>query len=979
MRTRNSIKIALTVFLTVLAILSACAEADIVQPSGINPATAAPWVPGDKYRLVFITSTDQAAESSDINHYNSLMQGVADAAGLGEATWKVIGSTNTVDARDNTSTNPEEDGVGCPILLIDGSTVVANNNADLWDGEIQHIINLTETGEIRTGWPLTGTYLNGLKAPGNGEGSSFSALGGGGEIQQGRSDITTEWIWRTWTGSPSARAMYAMSDPLIVGGYDPNLPGVDAGDNRITWSGGAVTLDPDVVNNDTQIPQGNLLYAWTASPSAGVVFTPNANVEAPLVTITKAAAAGDANEFTLTLAVTLEGQRTESDTMTIYVYDDSCQAGKSIGSVAIGASDFNGSCFTDFDDFAVLAAAWLVDYDFADLLMLIESWLDGEVLTSPVIASVTVPDVTGDTESEAQSILTGLGLTTSSTYRYDLDIPLNEVISQSPVAGTEVPDGINVSLVVSKGPAPVTKPMIAKVYLAQTHVLRPNDALFKLVGNRPTLLKVQVLGPNGTASPPVTAALSVGDDSTTLTLNGPAALVDSFEAALGKVEHRHDDSFTVLIPLEWIRPGLNIRVTAGNDTVTHDIKVGAPTVVKMKMFDVHYFGLGNANYPAGTFEELEAKWPVSDLSVERVRGIDFPELVMLARDGAPFVRVSSTQDYTNQTGLGFDGEQTAAHQWIGALVASGGSYDIAMHYINIIGVGAGGDADDFKGVGVVSLGILNHELGHALSLPHWGDSGLYPYKGEMYGIEPQPGSYMGTHVGPTWGFDLPSLTFIPPTVQENSVGGEVGYYKKSPMQGGGVGDQEVGFLFRHFSDYGVNRMQTYLEGKVAVRRDGNYYKWNEQDGDYTTSLANDGVRYPIEQDVQVISVMAATTLADMNVNMVYPPIGPYEGNLILTFDPTDAADRALADNVFCPDGGCDFTLRVMQGGQQKTYMLPASGTAGDDPYSNSSLKTTAVNLRASDGAVTQVELLLTPNAEKVGLPGSPDVLYTWTD
>jgi hypothetical protein len=29
--------------------------------------------------------------------------------------------------------------------------------------------------------------------------------------------------------------------------------------------------------------------------------------------------------------------------------------------------------------------------------------------------------------------------------------------------------------------------------------------------------------------------------------------------------------------------------------------------------------------------------------------------------------------------------------------------------------------------------------------------------------------------------------------------------------------------------------------------------------------------------------------------------------------------------------------------------------------------------------VTQVELLLTPNAEKDGLPGSPDVLYTWTD
>jgi len=225
MEAKNSIKIALTVFLTVIAILSVCAEADIVQPSGINPATGVAWEPGNRYRLAFITSTDQTAESPDIAHYNLLMQAAASAAGLGEATWKVIGSTDAVDARDNTSTNPEEDGVGYPILLVDGSTVVAVNNTDLWDGEVQHIIDQTETGAIRTGWPLTGTYLNGLEAPGNGEGSSYGAFGDGGEIQQGRSDITTEWIWRTWTGTPrdDPGPMYALSDPLITGGYDPLL------------------------------------------------------------------------------------------------------------------------------------------------------------------------------------------------------------------------------------------------------------------------------------------------------------------------------------------------------------------------------------------------------------------------------------------------------------------------------------------------------------------------------------------------------------------------------------------------------------------------------------------------------------------------------------------------------------------------------------------------------------------------------------
>lgn len=60
-------------------------------------------------------------------------------------------------------------------------------------------------------------------------------------------------------------------------------------------------------------------------------------------------------------------------------------------------------------------------------------------------------------------------------------------------------------------------------------------------------------------------------------------------------------------------------------------------------------------------------------------------------------------------------------------------------------------------------------------------------------------------------------------------------------------------------------------------------------------------------------------------------------------------------------------------------MLPASGIVGGDPLSNNYLKTKAVNLRASDGEVTKVELLYTPDAEKKGLPDEPEILYTWTE
>ena len=94
-------------------------------------------------------------------------------------------------ARDNTSTNTGVNGTGETIFLLDGSTVVANDYADLWDGEVQHIIDLTEQGAISTYWPFTGTYPDGTEAPGHPD--SRGALGDGGEVGQGNSGSTTEW------------------------------------------------------------------------------------------------------------------------------------------------------------------------------------------------------------------------------------------------------------------------------------------------------------------------------------------------------------------------------------------------------------------------------------------------------------------------------------------------------------------------------------------------------------------------------------------------------------------------------------------------------------------------------------------------------------------------------------------------------------------------------------------------------------------
>ena len=75
-----------------------------------------------------------------------------------------------------------------------------------------------------------------------------------------------------------------------------------------------------------------------------------------------------------------------------------------------------------------------------------------------------------------------------------------------------------------------------------------------------------------------------------------------------------------------------------------------------------------------------------------------------------------------QTGLPFDGEQAAALDWNGALKrAAGTSGRWSLYYLNVYNAAAGGQAGGFAGVGNgTSVGILHHELGHALAFRAFG-------------------------------------------------------------------------------------------------------------------------------------------------------------------------------------------------------------------------------------------------------------------
>ena len=90
-------------------------------------------LPGEQYRLAFVTITTRDATSSNIADYNSFVTTAANSVpqltALG-TTWTAIASTASVNADDNTNTNPGV-SAGVPIYNLGGALVAINNQA-LW-------------------------------------------------------------------------------------------------------------------------------------------------------------------------------------------------------------------------------------------------------------------------------------------------------------------------------------------------------------------------------------------------------------------------------------------------------------------------------------------------------------------------------------------------------------------------------------------------------------------------------------------------------------------------------------------------------------------------------------------------------------------------------------------------------------------------------------------------------------------------------
>jgi hypothetical protein len=534
---------------------------------------------------------------------------------------------------------------------------------------------------------------------------------------------------------------------------------------------------------------------------------------------------------------------------------------------------------------------------------------------------------------------------------------------------------------------------IDTVYFAQTHVWEPDHPLFKLVSDREALIKAHIVAPGSESAPEVTAVLSLKGTTHTLPLSGPSVLPLSIPNGPGIVQHSFEDSFTAVVPKEWIQPGLTVTIKAAEkEQVLDNLTIGAPNKLVMNMYDLHFFSPRAGDYPAGWEEEFSAKLPIAELEIRRVPDIVLSEIVVLPTGGFPALRISSSSEYRAITGRSYTEGRTEGKDWMKALRdASGKLGQSKLYYGNVYGAGGGGLASIgglFAAGDGTNAGVLLHEVGHTFRLPHWAETNTYPYwrplgypyQGTMYGISPRPGN--AVHTGPTWAFDLPRRTFLPPTARVGSP--SAGYFQKDPMQGGGLsnGDQPAGFLLNFFSDYSTWYIMDHLEKNLVQWNStmNQYTIWDARTGDYTKIVSNylPGLQ-PTLEEKEVYSVLAGVSAVTPEGNIVYPPMGPYLSGTTELYDPSEVKDRIRAGFAnYAPSGGCDVTLRIVQGGQTKFYMLPVSWDTSLDPLKANSYKLKALNIPAEDGIITELQLLLTPDAQTQGLPPTPEVLYTWS-
>lgn len=568
-----------------------------------------------------------------------------------------------------------------------------------------------------------------------------------------------------------------------------------------------------------------------------------------------------------------------------------------------------------------------------------------------------------------------------------------------------------------------------------TYLNTTGEKMLKLTGDKDTLLKLDLTQAHGFSNP--RAKVTLFDKNGAVVwesfASSPAAIPASFDYRPGMVTHKLEESFVLMLPGQHLATGAQLEVTvqeqgtssAADWTKRFALNVGAPVVLPVTMFDFRVFENNQRTLPSEAMVELGRKIPVKALAFQRLE-VNMDQAVFLpiksSTSSIPHIRASSftkwqtkAQPFTTTTLLprnyrSVDHSQTM----LAVMLNAGGQLYISSYHGNF----NDGSTGSFKGRGNSSMyssstnasvpnakGVFAHEFSHNLDLYHWQERNAgkayadkpYPYEGEMFGILPPTSAGNKTHNGPTWHYIPPSsgnpFGQVNPPFRVDATSNNI--YKRVISTSGAQDDKLTNDHVGTISDFDRRVSQHWLERVVRVynTQTARWSTWDQATGSYSKSVGGTaGINLPRQPAPEsVFSLIFATSVANRDANLAYRPVGPYQSGIRFLYDPQNSTDRTLAQSrAYCPaatvasGGGCDYSVKVVQGTETSVYMLPI-----DDETNNlqrtvaltddNAVKHTAINIPASGGAVREITLYKTPNIERTAGAfsiQSAEVLFT---
>lgn len=502
---------------------------------------------------------------------------------------------------------------------------------------------------------------------------------------------------------------------------------------------------------------------------------------------------------------------------------------------------------------------------------------------------------------------------------------------------------------------------------AQTHVMEPSWPLFFLVAERPALVEAIVTGA-GVAPEIRVLGFIEGKLVGELCLAGPAQLPARVDFSV----QQKSDRYTATLPSAWLKPGLSIIVKTGDiqqNFSAEQLKVSAAPDLNLIMLPVDLLNYSKNSdvfqAPKNWLADFAGAVPAARFRFGQLPvRVALPQLVVAPSGVTPFQLklrpCNNGERSTECVAFNYDRMdiQAAVTRVIDAIHFATGEYSYAYYYGHTGAFNPGGWGGGKHFVGADFTGIFLHEMGHALSLPHWGQGAFqnttpnqyeyrYPYGGN---------NNDGGGRGNSWNYYQNIGEFTSP-ICELKNNSNIGLERSDAMQRNAwcpeLRSKDVG-PWDGFGDFSAISIFRFMKGAdqyagTVPYRGGNApFNLPKQTGFPNLLVDSAGKRqlvranqpmttineerydflFPQAWDVPVATIYGTYHPSIKDANLIYAPL-EYQGTLPRVIDPTDpdtftrlAERKAYGDFFYWPK---DFTIKVTYSdGSKRVALLPRS-------------------------------------------------------